>query len=221
MSEPSESQPSRDRDRWHLPPAATVTIWLTLAVVSAAAAWASYLHALAVVQAADGRTQVAFFIAGLADPAIFAASVNIIDASRHKASKPGWSYASIGVAIAVTLGANVMAGSPHSVPSWLVNVWPPVAFLMALESLMSFIRRGRGGDADQPAPAAYDEPEPLEATADRAPREWLDDAIRTLAAAMSERETAVALGISRTRVRTVTEPPVPELAAASLNGGAA
>lgn len=124
------------------------TIWLSLAAVSGTAAVASYLHALAVVQAADGDTVVAYFIAALADPAIFAASVNILDASRRGLSLPKWSIVSIVLAIAVTLGANIMAGSPRSVPPWLVNVWPPVAFLMALESLMSFIRRGR-----TPAPA--------------------------------------------------------------------
>jgi hypothetical protein len=118
-----------------------LTIWLSLAAVSFIAAAASYLHALTVVQAADGHTTVAWFIPALADLTIFAASANVLDAYRHGEGLPPFSIAALAVSIAVTLGMNVAAGSPHAVTPWLVNVWPPVAFLLALESLLGYTRR--------------------------------------------------------------------------------
>jgi hypothetical protein len=178
--------------------AARWTIWLSLAAVSLTAAVASYLHALTVVQAADGRTAVAWFIAALADPAIFAASVNIIDASRRGDGQPWWSWVAIAVAVAVTLGMNVAAGSPRDIPSWCVNVWPPVAFLLALESLMSYVRRGRGGAGVEASPAVPATPRHLE------PPEppTTDAALALLLATGSRRGLAEALGVPKSRVDT-------------------
>lgn len=199
--EPSENRPGATRaTRW--------TIWLSLAAVSATAAVASYIHALAVVRAADGNVPVAWFIAALADPAIFAASVNILDASRRGLPRPRWSVVSVVVAVVVTLGANVAAGNPHAVPSWLVNVWPPVAFVMALESLTSYVRRGQHRAAGVPAAAAVTA-QPPAAHVGADPREWLNGVVRSLADSRTDREVAVALGISRGRVRAALdeEPP--------------
>lgn len=206
----SDSQPvSTSRTRW--------VIWLSLAAISVTAAVASYLQALIVIQAADGRTPVSYFVAGLADPTIFAATANLIDAWRRKQRLPRWSMVSLAVALLVTAGLNVAAGSPHDVPSWLVRIWPPAAFIMALESLASYIRRGRGGDVAQPVPAACDHPEPV-------PPLSLDEAIEAAAAAgLSKRRIALDFECGRPRVDQTLppEPKVPELAGASLNGGAA
>jgi len=208
------------------------TIWISLVIVSVGAAWPSYIHALAVVQAADGPKAVSYFIAGLADPAIFAASVNIFDASRRGAPRPVWSFVSIGVSVFVTLSANIAAGSPHSIPSPLVNVWPPVTFLLALESLTSYLRRGRGGEpGGQSAPAAQpDETGDPPST---------DEALRVLLGPGSIRGLADELGVPKSRVETwkarlsrpgpglagpeLAEPelPEPELAGAALNGASA
>lgn len=128
-------------------------IRVSLAYGAGVAAVASYLQALTVVRAADGPGLVSYFVAGLADPAVFAASANILDASRKRARLPRWSIVSIAVALLATLGANIFASDPAAVPPWLVRVWPPVAFLMALESLMSYTRRGRGAVAS-PAPGS-------------------------------------------------------------------
>jgi hypothetical protein len=152
--------------------ATTRTIWLSLGAVALVGAAASYRQALGVVQAADGRTFVSWCVAGLADPTILAASVNIIDANRQGDRVPRWSVVSIAVAVVVTLGMNVAAGSPHLMPKWLVSVWPPVAFLLALESLMSYLRRGRGAAPVHSAPAAPDHcPHGVTTTRDEAARE--------------------------------------------------
>ena len=119
------------------------TARLSLAAVAVIAAVASYLHALVVVQAADGHGLVSWFIPLLADLVIASSASNILDAGRTGDPRPAWSVASVGVGIAVTLGSNVMYGYPHAVPSWLVNGWPPVAFALTLESITGMVRRAR------------------------------------------------------------------------------
>lgn len=120
------------------------TIWLSLGGIALVGGVASFGRTLGVIQAVDGRSILAWFEAALADPTIAAASVNIVDARRHDSKVPWLSVLSILVAAAFTLSANVVYGQPHPMPRWLVNVWPPVAFLMAFESLMSYLRRGQG-----------------------------------------------------------------------------
>jgi hypothetical protein len=119
------------------------TIWASLVPVAVVAAVGSYINALSVVQAADRHRLVAWFVAGLADPVILGSSANIRDAYNHGSRLPRWSMLSVGVAIVVTLGFNVAAAGVFTIPPWLVNVWLPVAFLMVLESLMSYTKRGR------------------------------------------------------------------------------
>jgi Protein of unknown function (DUF2637) len=120
------------------------TICAALGATALIAAIASYLHALDVVEAADGHTLVAHCIPALADLTIFASSANILDAYRHgeRGKRFPWlSVASLVISVLVTLGANWAAGDPAQVPTWLVNVWPPVAFMLALESLFGYTRR--------------------------------------------------------------------------------
>lgn len=123
------------------------TIWLSLGGIAIVGGTASYLRALGLIEAVDGHSIMAIFEAALADPTIAAASVNIVDARKHGDKVPKLSIVSILVAAVVTLGANVMSGTPGDVPKWLVNVWPPVAFLLAFESLMSYLRRGQGDES--------------------------------------------------------------------------
>lgn len=213
MTEPNENQPDGDRDqpagrqdRWQLPAAAVTVICSALGTVAVGAAWASYTHALTVVQAADGPVSVAYLTAGLADPTILAASVNIFDHHRRGGPRPWWSYVSVAVSLLVTFGANATYGTPHAVPAWMVNVWPPLAFVLALESLMSFIRRSRPAAAGAEDDLGDDWPELPETAEYQSPAEWLDDGIRQLAESMTERELSLALRVSRTRIRSVTTP---------------
>ena len=154
MLNPTDPPSAAASDHPERSDATRLTIWLSLGGIALVGGTASYLRALGLIQAVDGRNIMAYFEALLADPTIAAASVNIVDAHRQGEKIPKLSIASIVVAAVVTLGANVMSADPRAVPKWLVNVWPPVAFLLAFESLMSYLRRGRaaaspGGTATQ------------------------------------------------------------------------
>lgn len=193
------------------------TAWLTLAGVSIVAGVISYSHALTVVRAAGAAPVVAHAQPLLADLVILGASANLLDASRSGRALPKLSFATAIIGGLVTLWMNVAAGDPHSVPTWLVNGWPAVAFGLALESLLGLIRRGRNDEPAEVIPAVCDHPEPV------APL-TLDDAIRAAAkAGLSKRQIALDFECGRPRVdKTLPpEPRAPELAAAGMNGSAA
>lgn len=165
-------------------------------MIAAGGGIGSYFQWLIVVVAADGHTKYAYFVAALADTTLFAASSNVLDSMNHGDGWKQWPWLSVlsfAVAFAATIGANVYSGEPRIVPPYLVRVWPAVAFLMALESLMSYIRRERRRESE----SAWRE---VEAAEGQSPREWLDAQLRVMAEAKSERVAAEAFGVSRTRV---------------------
>src|SRR5258708_972281 len=98
---PGDRVPQADaQDRAVLQPGSAarmtrVIAWLSLAAVALVAAIASYLHALVVVQAADGRTAVAWFIPLLADLVIASGAANGLHASPTRHSRPGSSLTPI------------------------------------------------------------------------------------------------------------------------------
>jgi hypothetical protein len=193
------------------------TIWLSLGGIALVGGTASYLRALGLIEAVDGRNIMAWFEALLADPTIAAASVNIVDAHRQGKRIPRLSIASIIVAAVVTLGANVMSSDPEAVPKWLVSVWPPVAFLLALESLMSYLRRGSATEPEAAAPAESRCPHTAPADLSEAVRTAWEHGRDCEAAAPTYTELAARFGIDRKRatamVRTGADEPEP-----SLNG---
>lgn len=197
------------------------TIWLSLGGIALVGGTASYLRALGVIQAVDGRNIMAVFEAALADPTIAAASVNIVDAHRRGAKVPKMSVVSIAVAVVVTLGANVVYGDPHPLPKWLVNVWPPVAFLLAFESLMSYLRRGHARPFA--ATESHDSPCPHHAAAS------LDDAVRQAWAHEAECEgvkptyvdLAARFGLDRKRVADLVRVGSPAPSLTQVNGSVA
>lgn len=223
MEDPTDTPLAAASDHPERSDATRLTIWFSLGGVALVGGTASYLRALGLIQAVDGRTIMAYFEALLADPTIAAASVNIVDAHRQGAKLPKFSIASIAVAAVVTLGANVMAADPGAVPKWLVNVWPPVAFLLAFESLMSYLRRGRGGSGLAATATESQENPCLHGVAGT-----LDEAVRRAWAHDIEcngfKPTFVAFearfGMSRKRVAELVRGPAPAAAMASLNGSA-
>lgn len=200
------------------------TIWLSLGGISLVAGIGSYLSTLVVIQAARGHALMTYFEAALADPTIAAASVNLVDAHRHHAKVPKFSIVSIAVAAVVTLGANYFVTDPLEVPKWLVNVWTPVAFLLAFESLMSYLRRGHaaaspGGVATQ----SHGDHCPHSAAAD------LAEAVRIAyehgrdceGTAPRYTELEARFGVNRKRVAELVKGPAPQLVTASANGSTA
>jgi hypothetical protein len=199
------------------------TIWLSLGGISLVAGIGSYLSTLVVIQAARGHTPMTYFEAALADPTIAAASVNLVDAHRNNAKVPKFSIVSIAVAAVVTLGANYFVTEPLEVPKWLVNVWTPVAFLLAFESLMSYLRRGRAAATpDGAATHSQDGACPHHVAAS------VDDAVRQAYAHEAECEggkptfvdLAARFGLDRKRVAELVKPAAPEPPAGASQGHA-
>lgn len=210
---PASDRPVRSK-------ATSRTIWLSLGGIALVGGAASYGRTLGVIEAVDGKSILAWFEAALADPTIAAASVNIVDARRRGAKTPWFSIVSILVAAAVSLGANVVYGTPHPLPRWLVNVWPPIAFLLAFESLMSYLRRGHEKAAA--ATESHDDPCPHGVAAS------LDEAVRL--AFEHERDCegtvpkfvdlAARFATDRKRVAELVRGPAPETPVPAMNGSA-
>ena len=185
--------------------------WVALAGVSLIAGIASYFHALAVVQAAGATAPVAYLVPALADLVILGASADLLAASRAGQPRPRLTMLALGTGIAVTLAMNVVASHPHAMPSWLVDGWPAVAFVLALESLAGLVRRGRGGDAAPAVPAASGHGEPGVPLSTEA-------ALRALLASDSERALAGAIGIPRSRVQALKRQVADVAEQPSMNG---
>jgi peptidoglycan/LPS O-acetylase OafA/YrhL len=188
--------------------AARWTARTALAGVSLIAAVASYFHALSVVRAAGARPPVAYLVPFLADLVILGASAALLDASRQSLPRPRLATLAMVAGIGVTVAMNVAAGISHGVAGALVAGWPALAFILALESLVGLVRRGRGAALPQAVPAA-----PGQQVA-----RSLDEALRAAAPHMSQTELAAAFGMSRTTVRRKLAAPAVELAAVSTNG---
>jgi hypothetical protein len=198
---PGPARPGHRGTRW--------AAGLSLAAVTLIAAIASYLHALKVVQAADGHTAVAWFIPVMADLVIASGAANLLDASRGGGKLPRLSMAAIGVGVVVTVAANVASGSPHAVPSWCVNIWPPVAFTLALESLVGQVRRGGStGTGKEIAVTESHCPHGEAATADDVVRLVHDHAKGCTGEPLSARRLADITAPSRTRVAEVVRQSV-------------
>lgn len=194
------------------------TIWLSLGGIALVGGTASFLRTLGVIQAVDGPSVIAWFEALLADPTIAAASVNIVDAHRRGARLPKFSLASIVVAAVVTLGANVMSGSPQDVPKWLVNVWPPVAFLLAFESLMSYVRRGHA--QPETATESHGEtcPHGVVASVEEAVRQAFEHERDCEGGKPTFVDVGARFGLDRKRVAELVKGPAPVLPEPSMNG---
>jgi hypothetical protein len=194
------------------------TIWLSLGGIALVGGTASFLRTLGVIQAVDGHSVIAWFEALLADPTIAAASVNIVDAHRRGAKLPKFSLASIVVAAVVTLGANVMSGSPQDVPKWLVNVWPPVAFLLAFESLMSYVRRGHIKPKAATESHGSACPHGVAGSVDDAVRQAFEHERDCEGGKPTFVDVGARFGLDRKRVAELVKGPAPVLPVPSMNG---
>lgn len=189
--------------------------FVSLGLVTLIAATASYLHALTVVQVADGPTIVSFFIPSMADLVIASGSANLVYASRVGIPLPKLSMLSVGLGVVVTLGANLAAGSPHDVPPWLVNAWPAVAFVLSLESLVGFGRRSLAAAEQAVTQAAQVCPHTIGATLAQAVVAHLDHARECLSEDLSMRELGRRFDVHHATVAKLVEQGRAEVAAAA------
>jgi hypothetical protein len=178
---------------------------LSLAGVTLIAATASYLHALTVVQAADGTTIVSFFIPAMADLVIASGSANLVYATRSGVPLPRLSMVSVALGVVVTFTANVASGSPHAIHPWLVNAWPPLAFVLSLESLVGFGRRSRIIQEQAAEAARLLCTHTVGVNLAEAVANALDHATECLAEEVSHREVARRFDIDHRRVRGLVD----------------
>lgn len=203
-----------------------------LAATALIAGVASYLHALTVVEHADGHTLVAHCIPALADLTIATSSANMLDAYRRgeRGKQFPWlSLASLVISVVVTLGANRAAGDPAMVPAWLVNVWPPVAFILALESLFDFSRRRAKRSAKRVTAEGVPCPHGIGMSREDAVRAAFEHARDCEGEPVSYTQLGAAFGLDRKTVRKLVEPVTetapagesqsPPLSLAGANGG--
>ena len=131
--------------------------YAALAGVSLIAGFASWLHAHSVIQAHGAGFLVAISVPFLADLVILGASASLLAASRAGESWPPWDVLALAAGAGMTLAMNVAVAEPWILPSWLIDAWPPVAFILALESLAGMVRRGRGTLSPPGSPAVSDQ----------------------------------------------------------------
>ena len=131
--------------------------YAALAGVSLIAGFASWLHAHSVIQAHGAGFLVAMSVPFLADLVILGASASLLAASRNAQTWPAWDVLALSVGAGMTLAMNVAVAEPWILPSWLIDAWPSVVFILALESLAGMVRRGRGTQSSPGSPGVSDQ----------------------------------------------------------------
>ena len=133
----------------------------TVLVLAAVAAYMSYGHLRAVAEG-QGEDAAALFPISV-DGLIVAASLVLL--ARRRSGLPGGAlpWAGLLLGITATIAGNVASAEPTTVAR-LVAAWPPIAFALSYEYLLTLLRPA---DREDPAPApviVYDLPEQVEQT---------------------------------------------------------
>jgi hypothetical protein len=100
------------------------TTALAVAAVAAVAAVISYRHAYELVTTHGETGLTARLLPFTVDGLILAASMLILDASRHDQPVPPLARWCLGAGIAATIGANLAHGLGHGPIGALVSAWP-------------------------------------------------------------------------------------------------
>jgi hypothetical protein len=100
------------------------------------------------------------------DRLIRAASLVLLHEARNGRGAPGLARLMLWLGIGATVGANIAYGAGFGLLGALISAWPAVAFIGAVELVMTLVRRARGparttarpdvpGDVEQAVRAAY------------------------------------------------------------------
>lgn len=122
-----------------------------LAALAAITAVISYQHGLEVVRATGTTGWVAYLVPLVADLMIAASSLDLLDAAQRQQPRPRLAMVALAVGITATLAMNVASGWHHGYGGALVSALAPLALVLAYETLMGMVRRGR-------QPVAQDQP---------------------------------------------------------------
>jgi Protein of unknown function (DUF2637) len=127
----------------------------TVAVLAAAgiAAYISYWHAYAVVRAHGESGITARLEPATIDGLVYASSMVVLYAARHRVPAPSLARWLLGLGIAATLTANKAQGWSHGLVGAVVAAWPAVSLVGSYELLVWLIRAS-GTDGHRP-PAGH------------------------------------------------------------------
>jgi hypothetical protein len=127
----------------------------TAAVLAAAgiAAYISYWHAYAVVRAHGESGIAARLEAATIDGLMYASSMVVLYAARHRVPVPSLARWLLGLGIAATLTANMAQGWSHGPVGAVVAAWPAVSLLGSYELLVWLFRTS--GTVEHRPPAGH------------------------------------------------------------------
>jgi hypothetical protein len=108
--------------------------------VAAIAAYVSYWHAYAVVRAHGENGITARLEPATIDGLVYASSMVMLSAARHRVPVPSLARCLLGLGIAATLTANMARGWSHSLVGAVVAAWPAVRLIGSCELLVWLIR---------------------------------------------------------------------------------
>jgi Protein of unknown function (DUF2637) len=122
--------------------------------VAGIAAYVSYWHAYAVVRAHGETGITARLEPTTIDGLVYASSMVVLYAARHRVPVPSLARWLLGLGIAATLTANMAQGWAHGPVGTVVAAWPAVSLVGSYELLIWLIRTfgaaERGPSADHP-----------------------------------------------------------------------
>jgi Protein of unknown function (DUF2637) len=122
--------------------------------VAGIAAYVSYWHAYAVVRAYGEIGITARLEPATIDGLVYASSMVVLYAARHRVPVPSLARWLLGLGIAATLAANMAQGWSHGLVGAVVAAWPAVSLVGSYELLVWLIRSSgaaeRGSSAEHP-----------------------------------------------------------------------
>ena len=108
--------------------------------VAGIAAYVSYWHAYAVVRAHGESGITARLEPATIDGLVYASSMVVLYAARHRVPVPSLARWLLGLGIAATLTANIAQGWSHGPVGAVVAAWPAVSLVGSYELLVWLIR---------------------------------------------------------------------------------
>jgi hypothetical protein len=153
----ADGYPLADNDRHELPAtsidrAIRLSAAAAVLAVAAIAAYVSYWHAYAVVRAHGETGITARLEPATIDGLVYASSMVVLYAARHRVPAPSLARWLLGVGIAATLTANMAQGWSHGPVGAVVAAWPAVSLVGSYELLVWLVRtsgaaeRGRSAE---------------------------------------------------------------------------
>ena len=141
----ADGNPLADDDR-HEPLASSIDRAIRLSTaaavlaVAAIAAYVSYWHAYAVVRAHGETGITARLEPATIDGLVYASSMVVLYAARHRVPVPSLARWLLGVGIVATLTANMAQGWSHGPVGAVVAAWPAVSLVGSYELLVWLVR---------------------------------------------------------------------------------